>query len=89
MKVSEIATSDLPGLVGRQVKALRSWYRVPEDTVGKVVEFHTVGPEDAALWVEWKSSDGHMIRNGFNRMMYKGEVCMDETQWLEVLETPG
>jgi hypothetical protein len=85
-KVSEIATSDLSKLVGKQVKALRSWYRIPEGSVGKVVEFHAVDPENVGFWVEWKTSDGHTTRNGFNRMMNKSKVCMDETQWLEVVE---
>jgi len=85
-KVSQIPTSELHRLVGRKVRALRSWYRVPEGTVGKVVEFHTIDSEKVGFWVEWKTSDGHRIRNGFSRMMELGSVSVDETQWLGVVE---
>ena len=85
-KVSEIATSDLRSLVGRQVRALRSWYRVPEGTVDKVVELNLIDGEKVGFWVEWKTSDGHTTRNGFTSMMNEGKVCMDETQWLGGVE---
>ena len=47
--VSQIPTNELHRLVGKKVRALGSWYRVPEGTVGKVVEFHTIDSEKVGV----------------------------------------
>jgi hypothetical protein len=67
-------------LVGKKVRTLREFSGIPEGTMGVVVENYLDGKHEGIM-VEWKTSGGHVIRDGFGR-----DKDFDETQWLEVVE---
>ncbi len=78
MKASELPMSDL---VGKRVRSLMDFSGIPKGTVG-VVESHYTGPGNhEGVMVEWTTTSGTMVRDGFDR-----DDEFDETQWLEVLE---
>ena len=71
----------LEKLVGRSVKALREFSGIPKGTVGMVTEVYNLGRKHSGVTVEWTTTGGYKVKDGFGR-----DAHFDETQWLEVVE---
>ncbi|MEE9593159.1 MAG: hypothetical protein V3W28_06240 [Thermoplasmata archaeon] len=73
------STVTLDGLVGRRVKSLMDFSGIPRGTVGLVKSHYKDGPHEGVM-VEWTTTSGTLLQDGFGR-----DDEFDETQWLEVL----
>ncbi len=75
--------SDTPlaGLVGKKVRTLCEFSGIPAGNIGTVVAHYTYPSGKEGITVEWKTSGGTVVRDGFGR-----DRDFDETQWLEVVE---
>ena len=71
----------LEELIGKKVRSTRGFSGVPVGTVGKVVEKYG-DKRHAGVMVEWKTTGGYSVRDGFGR-----DAEFDETCWLDVLES--
>lgn len=74
----------LDELVGKQVKALVAFFKIPEGTIGTVVNKYTIGPKETpheGIMVEWRTSDGDLVQDGFSK-----DGLYNELDYLEVIK---
>lgn len=71
---------ELKNLVGRRVRTTMEFSGIPVGTEGVVKSHYRDSPRHEGIMVEWRTTSGTLLQDGFGR-----DEEFDETQWLEVI----
>ena len=81
MKASEYTVLD--ELVGKQVRSLVTFFKIPEGTIGMVINKYETGSNESyheGITIEWRDVDGELVKDGFSK-----DGLYNELDYLEVI----